>query len=271
VYFHRFFSPAKINLYLQVLGKRNDGYHEIKSLISALSFGDYLSFRFAKQDLLSCNGVKIPLNETNLINQALCLFRRKTGFNRAVQVHVEKNIPLGSGLGGGSSNAATTLWALNTLANHPVSTRELISWAKELGSDVPFFFSKGLAFVSGRGEKINDDTRKIDFDIFLSLSELQVETKRVFANINEKIFSFSKKDICHELTSFKNHLEQSAFLLYPALKIKKQKLADYFQYVFLTGSGSSFYCVNMQKNPPKEFNCISCQAICRPLNKWYLS
>ncbi len=109
------FSPAKINLFLRIMGKRPDGYHELASLFQAIGLGDTLTFTLTPQDSLTCSDPSLPCNDSNLIIKALHLFRRKTNLHIPVTIHLEKHIPTQAGLGGGSSNAATTLGALNTL------------------------------------------------------------------------------------------------------------------------------------------------------------
>ncbi len=150
-------APCKINLHLRILGKRSDGYHDLESIFMALSFGDTLGFTVFDTHDGSCNiqmdGAVPP--EKNLIHKAVAVFREYTGFSKSVSVQVGKRIPLGAGLGGGSSDAASTLIALNTLGNSKLNHAELHHLALKLGSDVPFFLNSGTAFVSGRGEKID--------------------------------------------------------------------------------------------------------------------
>ena len=110
------FSPAKLNLFFAILGKRPDAYHEIFSLNQTISLGDTLRVELADTDLLTCNDPKIPVGPSNLIWRAAALFREKTGFWQPLRIHLDKHIPVEAGLGGGSSNAATVLFALNTLS-----------------------------------------------------------------------------------------------------------------------------------------------------------
>ncbi len=117
----KLFSPAKLNLFLRVLSKRKDGYHEIASLFQAIDFGDILTFALSDKDKLTSSDPSIPHDRSNLIFQAADQFRRQTGLHFGLEVDLEKKIPTQSGLGGGSSNAATTLWALNELHGRPVS------------------------------------------------------------------------------------------------------------------------------------------------------
>jgi len=153
------FAPAKINLHLTVLDKRLDGFHNLESVFLSVNFGDSMHFQFIDPENsieITMQGMKSPIPmEKNIIFKALSLFRQKTGFSRGVKITVEKRIPLGGGLGGGSSNAASTLLALNRLAGAPCSQRALLEMAVSLGSDVPFFIHETpAALVTGRGEHI---------------------------------------------------------------------------------------------------------------------
>ena len=154
-------APCKINLHLEIKEKREDGFHSLESLFAPLDFGDTLRFECAgdegqlelsmdwetEEDSVS----GIPL-EANLVFRSVSLFRERTGYEKGLRIHVTKRIPVGAGLGGGSSDAASSLLALNSLAKNPLSTQELSQMAALLGSDVPFFLSGGAAFVGGRGE-----------------------------------------------------------------------------------------------------------------------
>ncbi|MDR2178526.1 MAG: 4-(cytidine 5'-diphospho)-2-C-methyl-D-erythritol kinase [Treponema sp.] len=168
-------SPCKINLHLSVMGRRADGYHDLESIFQVLDFGDTLGF-----EVLEKNGVcevflnsalswgDVPVSpEENIVYRAVSLFRQRTGFDRGIRVSLEKRVPLGGGLGGGSSNAAAALGALDLLAGTGLSPAELRDMALCLGSDVPFFLADapgrdgsaglgrgGAAWVSGRGERI---------------------------------------------------------------------------------------------------------------------
>ena len=152
-------APCKINLHLSIGEKRGDGFHSLESIFAPLALADTLRFERGGtgEDTLSVNwettGQSIAPEE-NLVVKAVSLFRQRTGFPPALRIHLDKRIPLGAGLGGGSSDAASTLLALNTLSGHPLSAIELSEMAAALGSDVPFFLGGGAAFVSGRGERV---------------------------------------------------------------------------------------------------------------------
>ncbi|KAI3704241.1 hypothetical protein L1987_74457 [Smallanthus sonchifolius] len=149
------FSPCKINVFLRITSKRPDGFHDLASLFHVISLGDKIKFSLSPSkstDRLSTNVPGIPLDERNLIIKALNLYRKKTGSDKFFWIHVDKRVPTGAGLGGGSSNAATALWAANQFSGCMATEKELQEWSGEIGSDVPFFFSNGAAYCTGRGE-----------------------------------------------------------------------------------------------------------------------
>jgi 4-diphosphocytidyl-2-C-methyl-D-erythritol kinase len=149
-------APCKINLHLKIGDKRPDGFHDLKSIFACLAFADTLRFECAGKDgdcSIEMTGGHIPL-EKNLVFRAVSLFRERIGFTKGLCIHLDKRIPLGAGLGGGSSNAASSLLALNYLAGTALSKEKLLEMAAMLGSDVPFFLTGGTAWVSGRGECI---------------------------------------------------------------------------------------------------------------------
>jgi 4-diphosphocytidyl-2-C-methyl-D-erythritol kinase len=159
-------APAKVNLHLRVGNRRTDGFHDLESVFLCLDFGDTLWFEIGEA---SCGEpacsirftedtepawAETLVSDRNIITRAVSLFRERTGFERPVWVRLKKRIPLGGGMGGGSSDAASTLIALNALAGTVLSWDALHEMAAALGSDVPFFLSGGAALVTGRGDII---------------------------------------------------------------------------------------------------------------------
>ena len=135
-----FEAPAKVNLSLRILGKREDGFHELETLMVPVSgLADQLTFEEAEEFSFSCDAPGVPVDEGNLVVKAVRLFEAKRGKECCYRVHLEKKVPHGAGLGGGSSDAATCLRALNELSGAGLSVEELCEMAGELGSDVPFF------------------------------------------------------------------------------------------------------------------------------------
>jgi len=151
----KFFAPAKINLSLEITRRREDGFHELETLVLPLpGLADELSITPSDQFSLHCETPGVPTDESNLVTKALRIFEREANISCPFQIELTKHVPHGAGLGGGSSDAATTLLALNQLteANIPVDT--LAAWASELGSDVPLFLYQAPCQCSGRGEII---------------------------------------------------------------------------------------------------------------------
>ncbi|MBT4936296.1 4-(cytidine 5'-diphospho)-2-C-methyl-D-erythritol kinase [Candidatus Peregrinibacteria bacterium] len=160
------FSPAKVNLFLHIKHLREDEYHEIDSVFAKLDFGDILDFEEKKEgiEIRASGKYKIPTNADNLVYKAADIMRARAKGKRGIKIHIEKNIPVGSGLGGGSSNAATTLKYLNEAWDIHLPQNELMILGESLGADVPFFLSDfSVARVGGVGEKVIP----IKGDIFL--------------------------------------------------------------------------------------------------------
>ncbi len=151
----RISSPAKLNLSLRLLGKRDDGFHEIDTLMTPVpGLADELTFETAKAFSFTCDAPDLPVDDTNLVVKATKLFEKLSKKKCKAAVHLTKVIPHGAGLGGGSSNAAATLRAWNTLHNGVLSEEKLHAAAAQLGSDVPFFLGNSTARCTGRGEII---------------------------------------------------------------------------------------------------------------------
>jgi 4-diphosphocytidyl-2-C-methyl-D-erythritol kinase len=187
-------APAKVNLVLEVLGKRDDGYHEIRSLVQTIDLCDNLVFEPADDIYLECSE---PVLETkgNLVVRAARLLREVSGSNRGARIKLEKHIPWGAGLGGGSSDAATTLIALNKLWELELSTSDLIKLAAQLGSDVPFFVYGGAALIEGRGEKVTvlAVTEMAWFVLLVPpLPKIPDKTRRLYSLLNKGHFTDGK-------------------------------------------------------------------------------
>jgi 4-diphosphocytidyl-2-C-methyl-D-erythritol kinase len=173
-------APCKINLHLGIKGLRRDGFHDLESVFLALAYGDALRFEILPGggggvDLEIKNGItgaettgleNLPPEE-NIVCRAAALFRKRTGFDRPLKIGLEKRIPPGAGLGGGSSDGAAVLLALNAVAGAALTAEDLGKLAEQLGSDVPFFLSPGAAFVSGRGERIRPIPAPENFTVIL--------------------------------------------------------------------------------------------------------
>jgi 4-diphosphocytidyl-2-C-methyl-D-erythritol kinase len=150
----RLLAPAKVNFTLEVLGKRPDGYHEVRLLMAGVSLFDELSFKPARTLSLTTDKKGLDVGEGNLIIKAARALQKAAGQELGARIHLKKRVPLGGGLAGGSTNAAATLTGLNTLWGLKLKPARLLELAAGLGSDVPFCLRSGWAIATGRGEKL---------------------------------------------------------------------------------------------------------------------
>tara|TARA_B100001971_G_C18198326_1_gene542901 strand:- start:655 stop:1512 length:858 start_codon:yes stop_codon:yes gene_type:complete len=184
-------SYAKINLVLEILGKLDNDFHEISSIIQTIDLYDTIIFKKSNDISLKCN-IKALENENNLIIKTIKLLKKKYNYPGGIAINLDKKIPIGSGLGGGSSNAATTILTLKELWELPISRKELLNIALELGSDVPYFTHGGTALVKGRGEKIEKlppITPNLKILIFLPETYIHNKTKSMYKFISKTFFT----------------------------------------------------------------------------------
>jgi 4-diphosphocytidyl-2-C-methyl-D-erythritol kinase len=148
-------SPCKVNLLLNILGKRPDGFHELETVMQPVQLCDVLAFERSNNGIaLACSNAELPTDASNLVHRAATAFLQRSGIQSGVRIHLEKKIPMAAGLGGGSSNAATTLLALHEMFESKLAAQQLYEIAASLGSDIPFFLQSSPALATGRGEKI---------------------------------------------------------------------------------------------------------------------
>jgi len=243
-------SLAKINLGLEVVRKRPDGFHEIRTLFQSVGLRDILEFLPASGSGIELTGSdpSISWAEDNLIHRAATLLSRTHALKKGVAIHVIKNIPPGRGLGGGSSNAAMTLWALNRLWGLGLARQDLMDLGAGLGSDVPYFLQGGLCLGTGRGEEIRpleDLERRY---VLLVFPRLSVSTGFIYGQHrvtltsrgkDSKIMQFLKSPGLHGL---ENDLEETIFCFYPLIKESKRRLHDLGSELSLvSGSGSAVF------------------------------
>lgn len=274
----RLFSPAKINLFLRIVSKRSDGYHNLSSIFQTVSLGDTLTIELHDQDELTCTDSSLPTDGSNLILKATELFRHKTGLKQGFKIHLIKRIPTQAGLGGGSSNAATTLWACNQLVNTSVPLITLKQWGAEIGSDVPFFFSQGTAYCTGRGESVYH-LPALGLRSLLIIKPLGgLSTPEVYRRLNfgqalsEKIVQRDLDAFLSGSLSYFNDLEKPAFEIKPELQqLKVLLLKNGFEAVLMSGSGSSFFCLGKGQVPQlADLSIFPVQYVNRSLLNWYM-
>jgi 4-diphosphocytidyl-2-C-methyl-D-erythritol kinase len=184
-------APAKINLTLEVLEKRPDGYHEIRSVMQTINLSDRLSFKTNEKIIFECNNM-LWQAEKSLAGRAVDAVKRLAGVSDGVLIHITKRIPLSSGLGGDSSDAATVLAGLNQLWHVGIPLGELVRMAAALGSDVPFFLSGGTALAQGRGESVSSLPALPHAWVVLLLPHVErpeSKTGALYASLNPEVFT----------------------------------------------------------------------------------
>ena len=260
-------SPAKVNLTFEIIGKRDDGYHEIKSIMQPINLFDHVTVNVSEGNGIKIvsKGVKVPEDETNLAHKAAAAYLEKYGRDHKIEIILDKSIPVGSGLGGGSSNAAAVLIALNRLLK-AVDEDVLFKIAPGLGADVAFFIRCITAYVEGIGEKV---TSLPDFPLFnyvVIYPKFEVSTKEVYEKwdrLNDGIEKDSSDLETEgineiflnplELPPVFSDLEEPAFKMYPILRKYKQLLLSLeAKPVIISGSGSSIFAIFREDAEAKE-------------------
>ncbi len=249
-------SFAKINLFLRVMGKRADGFHEICTIFQTVSLCDYLTFSADDEISLTCNDEKIPLGDENLIVRAAKILRENFDIGKGAKIHLEKNIPAPGGLGGGSSNAAVALIGLAKLWKIEVDFENLCEIGKKLGSDVPFFFYGGTALGTGRGTKIFSLEDYQENSILIVTPRVDVSTGNAFERLNVPDLtnkgSKSILQICRDevnslylrQSKLKNDFERVIFETEPETAQIKERLFSFgAKRALLSGSGASVFAV----------------------------
>jgi 4-diphosphocytidyl-2-C-methyl-D-erythritol kinase len=244
-------APAKINLYLRVLGKRDDGYHEIESLMQAIDIYDEITLERSDVIEMTCDDPALPVDESNLAFKAASIMQQRI-YYPGVRIGLKKKIPSGSGLGGGSSDAAFVLRGLRRLYGLAPAPEDMLEVATEVGSDVPFFLSSGQAVVTGRGEKIRSVILPGDYDIVVIVPSVASSTAEAYAGARisltkagplvllEKRISASR--FGRLLESFSNDLEEVVLHRFPEIAELKRILSEAGAGLSsMTGSGSAFF------------------------------
>ena len=244
-------STAKVNLRLEILKKREDGYHELRTILQKINLHDLLHFSLKKERGISIktNHPNLPVGKRNLVYQAVQSILKKSDYRGGVLIEIEKRIPLGAGLGGGSSNAAATLKAMNQLLKINLPKKELMAMGLEIGADVPFFFLEGAAIASGIGERL----KKIELPglwFVLIYPNFEVSTRWAYQNfiLTKKRFHFNLRRLLRspeEISSLLwNDLEGVVSREYPQISVMKKMLCSAGALgALMTGSGPTVFGV----------------------------
>ena len=244
-------SPAKVNIFLKITGKRNDGYHELLTVFVPVALYDKLVISKSEKGLeVYCRGRELPKDENNLVNKAALSFFEKTGIKKGVKITLIKNIPISSGLGGGSSDAATTLKGLNHLWQNVLSKEDLEKLALSLGADVPFFLLQKPAIAKGIGEILQpiENFPSIWYvivspNLMISTAWAYKRTKLELTNsIDQNIISSFQKNIFNIPDLLFNDLEKVTLVKHPFLSSIKESLLQLGALgALMTGSGPSIF------------------------------
>ncbi len=246
-------SYAKINLGLILLRKREDGYHDIATIFQQIDLHDEITYERTASDFhITSTDPHVPYDQQNLAYRSFDLFRKQHGLQGGLKIHIQKNIPMGGGLGGGSSNAAATLVAVNCLWGTNLPYSKLHEMAAQVGSDVPFFLVGGTALGEGRGEILTPLVWPDEWWVVLVCPGLHVSTSwaygqaRIALTKEEKFTKFKSifnRHLPHALLpELRNEFEGVVFQRHPVLRELKERLyeRDAF-YASMSGSGATVY------------------------------
>jgi len=248
-------SPAKVNLRLEILKKREDRYHEIRTVFQKISLHDTIRFSLKKEKGISIttNQSALPVGRSNLAYQAAEVILSRSSYRGGVSIHIDKKIPLGAGLGGGSSNAATTLKALNHLLEVGLTMKEMMTIGVQIGADVPFFFLKEGAIAAGIGERL----KEIDLPVLwyvLIYPKFEVSTRWAYKNsrLTKKKYRFKIQEFLttpeEASKMLMNDLEDVVSKRFPQIDLMKKTLISAGAMgSLMTGSGPTVFGIFSKK------------------------
>lgn len=257
-------AHAKINLSLNVVRKREDGYHELEMIMVPLTLCDDITLELAKEDSYHCNIEGLAIDESNTVVKAVKLMKKTYGIEQCFSVHMEKRIPMQAGLAGGSADAAAVMRGINELLDLRIPVQDLSMLSKQVGADVPFCVYDTPAVVKGIGEDVRPIPVNMDFVVLLVKPAQGVPTGKAFSLIDfahcehpdHKVVedALMRGDYDQFCKCLGNTLEQPAFTMVPEIKEIKQQMLDLgFDTALMSGSGSTVFGITR-----KEEFAISC-------------
>ncbi|MGT2926923.1 4-(cytidine 5'-diphospho)-2-C-methyl-D-erythritol kinase [Streptococcus cuniculipharyngis] len=272
-------APAKINLGLDILGRRPDGYHDLAMIMVSVDLNDYVTLTDWPGDeiILESNNCRMPLNERNDVYKSVCLLREKYGIKRGVKIHLEKKIPICAGLGGGSTDAAATLRGLNQLWQLGLSQEHLRNIGFEIGSDVPYCIEAGCSLVTGKGEVVEPLAVDLSSWAVLVKPHFGISTRTIFKEIDPHTIqrvditrlaaALLANDYPQALAYMGNSLEDISISKHPFIqKVKDKMMKAGADIALMTGSGPTVFalCAN-EKRADRVVN--SMKGFCREVYK----
>lgn len=258
-------APAKINLALDVLAKRPDGYHEVDMIMQSLELADRITLSPHDRIELSCTKPKVPHDRRNLAWRAVEVLWEATGEKQGVLIRIEKNIPMAAGLAGGSSDAAAVLLGLNELWHLNISQKELMKIGLKLGADVPFCILQQTARAEGIGERLTPIGSRLDGEVLIVTPDFEVATKWVYQHLKtetinkhpripEAIEAVEAGDLELLATVWGNVLEEIVFKEFPAVFQIKQKMSECgLKYIRMSGSGPTLFALAPPRPAVEKF------------------
>ena len=281
-------AHAKVNLHLEVLNRRQDGYHNIFSLMAQISLYDLLKLEKitlhegpgdTRVEILPGGGeyddviISLP-GEENLVSKAVRAFLGRMGQSASVAVSIQKNIPAGAGLGGGSSDAAASLRLMNSFLEQKINRcldgRELHEMGAQIGADVPFCITGGVALCEGKGERITAVESSLKHCILIAYDGIHMNTARAYRELKrDRRCRYSEDDLIHRRTAicgclregdvgemrslFRNDFEEVVFLMHPEIaRLKMSMLEEGADFAAMTGSGSSVFGLFRDRDSARE-------------------
>jgi len=242
-------TPAKINLGLNILRKREDGYHDIETFFYPINLFDTLTFSESTEFHFTCSNSNLN-NENNLVIKAKQLLEDEIKMKIKINIDLEKRIPIGAGLGGGSSDAAAALMGINQLLNLKVDNAILFNIASKLGADVPFFLNPKPAYAESKGDFITSINCKLHYPILIVNPGIHISTTWAYQNAVPAVPTFPLKkliadcelDFLYMENKIKNDLESIVFKVHPEIEtIKKELYKRGAMFALMSGSGSTVY------------------------------
>ncbi len=245
---------AKINVGLRITGQRDDGYHSIKTLYQTVNIYDEVKLNLKDEQGVTFNwqGEKVPDGDDNICSKAANSFFEFIGEEKGVNIELEKTLPVGSGLGGGSSDAACVIRGLNELIDTKLSLKNMEDIASELGADIPFFIRGGCQYAEGIGDELSPGELSEEWVLLLVVPDIHIDTSWAYQgihplsltrNINDvNLASFPHNGDAKNRKMFRNDFEPLVFSKYPEIgEIKKSLLKSEAEFASLSGSGSAVY------------------------------
>ena len=259
-------APAKINLFLDVIDKEKQGFHRIITLFQAVTLFDRIIIKKSDNDRITVNNDQLK-GKPNIVEDVINCYRKRYKITQKFNIKIKKNIPVGAGLAGGSTDAAAVLWGINRLLGLNLSFNELRSISVSIGKDIPFFFSGGIQIGRRYGDILSRLSIKFKYYILIVYPGFEISTKESYKMLKKKDFNRGKESLKEDYFSIKeenldrltgnlyNIFEKKAFKKYPILKnIKNDLIKNGAENALMSGTGSAVFGIFKKKKNIKKVN-----------------